>query len=203
MKLAFLGDSITECEGGYVDIVAKEFGANALNYGIGGTCIAKQDIKMEIPRYNKDFLSRLNDIDVSSDILFVFGGVNDYGHGEAAFGDASDKSDYTFCGAVNKIVKVLLDKFGQDKLCFILPYKTYQCDKPNKHDKTLKDYVYLLKRVLDKNNIDYINLYEDVFNQPLSDKEEEFIMDGLHPTLRGHQVIAKKVIEYLNKKLSK
>ena len=199
MKIAFLGDSITECQGGYVDMIGEKLGCQILNYGIGGTRIAKQDIKSEEPRCDKDFLSRLESIDVSADLLFVFGCVNDYMHGEAPFGDTDDKSDYTFCGAVNKLIKLLLVKFGKNRLCFILPYKTYQSDKPNKHGKTLKEYVNQIRSVLDKYDIDYINLLDNVFEEPTSNQEEEYILDGIHPTLLGYKVIADTIIEYINK----
>lgn len=197
MKLAFLGDSITECQGGYVDMVGEKLACQVLNYGIGGTRIAKQDVPAEIPSHDKDFLSRLNDIDVSADYLFVFGGVNDYGSGEAPFGELSDKSAYTFCGAVNRLISELLNKFSKEKLCFILPYKIYQCDKPNKHNRTLRDYVYTLKTRLDEEGIGYINLFDNGLKQSQIDYEEEFIADGLHPNLLGYEIISEKVVQHL------
>ena len=206
MKLAFLGDSITQGCGamtfddGYVAVVGRKFGCKTLNYGIGGTRISKQkEISVE-PIWDKDFIDRVDEIEKDSDFVFVFGGTNDYGHGQAKFGKATDKDPYTFCGAVNTLIEKLVTLFGKEKLCFILPCRRYNGQEKNMHGHNLKDYVDAIKSAVINNKIDYIDLYENGFPAPKTDKVEKYTMDGVHPNEVGHEYIADKVVEYLNKK---
>ncbi len=38
-------------------------------------------------------------MDNDADIIIVFGGTNDFGNGDAPFGEMSDRTPYTFYGA--------------------------------------------------------------------------------------------------------
>ena len=61
MKIAFLGDSITEGCGAtmvdnfYINHVGKILGAEVLNYGVGGTRLAKQKEISEVEQWDYDF----------------------------------------------------------------------------------------------------------------------------------------------------
>lgn len=105
LKINFLGDSITEGAGAssfdntYIGILNKQ-NIICRNYGIGGTRIARQQ-KPSHPQYDRDFCSRWNLMDEDADIVVVFGGTNDYGHGDAELGCNSDITPDTFyvdCG---------------------------------------------------------------------------------------------------------
>ena len=104
-KIAFLGDSITEgcaascMEKTYWSLIAKDTGAVSYGYGIGGTRIAPQHTPSENPGYDRYYLTRVDDMIPDADIIVVFGGTNDFGHGDAAFGTLNDHSADTFCGA--------------------------------------------------------------------------------------------------------
>ena len=105
-KINFLGDSITEgcCatapELGYVEALKRTCGlASVRNFGIGGTRIARQRIPSEEPKYDRDFGSRIAEMDPDADIVIVFGGTNDHGHGDAPLGTDSDRTPDTFWGA--------------------------------------------------------------------------------------------------------
>jgi len=88
-KINFLGDSITEGHGAscvenrFTDIIAREEGIVMRNYGIGGTRFAKQAKPSENPRWDLDFLSRAKEMDEDADAVVIFGGTNDFGHGDA------------------------------------------------------------------------------------------------------------------------
>ena len=60
-------------------------------------------------------------MDDKADFTFIFGGINDYGMGEADIGDINSDSNYNFYHAVKNLVNDLLKKFTNDKICFILP----------------------------------------------------------------------------------
>ena len=62
-------------------------GAEVKNYGISGTRIAKQTHKSENERWDMDFLSRVDIMDENADVIVVFGGTTDFGHGDSKIGN--------------------------------------------------------------------------------------------------------------------
>ena len=104
-KINFLGDSITEGHGTsakdkiYWSLIGKNEGATVRGYGIGGTRFAKQTKPSENPLFDLDFCTRAVEMDPDADIVVVFGGTNDYGHGDAPIGTPADRTNDTFYGA--------------------------------------------------------------------------------------------------------
>ena len=117
MKILFLGDSITEGVGvddiencRYDNVLRREYGlAATYNYGIGGTRIAHQSVPSEKPRHDLCFCGRVYNIDPNADIIVVYGGANDYIHGDAYIGTPEDKTPATFCGGVNFLMDYLME----------------------------------------------------------------------------------------------
>ncbi len=134
LKISFLGDSITEGYGaknfyGYVDYVAEYTGAKCNNYGIAGTRIAKQSIPSDNARYDLDFCSRVDEMDNDTDMVFVFGGTNDYGHGDAPLGRFGETTNATFYGALNLLYSKLVEKYHNIPIVIITPL--HRCDENN------------------------------------------------------------------------
>lgn len=209
-KIAFLGDSITAGAGAsasenrYSSVLCKKLGVQELNYGIGGTRIAKQTIPSEQPNYDKDFIERAKIIDKDADFVFVFGGTNDYGHGDAEFGCADDKSPYTFYGALNTLINYLLAFFPKEKICFILPLSRKnendiygESGKQKKPRPILNEYRKAIERKCQEYSIEVLS-FNDVFT------EEKvcngLTVDGLHPTNEGHNILANLLFDYLKQK---
>ena len=105
----FLGDSITEGVGVsspdklFHALLKDELGlGEARNYGISGTRFAIQkgtpnrpkDDYVDVNSYSERF-DKMED----ADMVVVFGGTNDYGHGDAPIGGFSDRTPDTFYGA--------------------------------------------------------------------------------------------------------
>ena len=125
----FLGDSITEGVGvtdiancRYDNIIDKRFELSAhYNYGIGGTRLAHQEKPSETPRYDLCFCGRAYLMEKSADVVVVYGGVNDYIHGDAHFGTMEDKTPVTFCGAVYFLMNLLKERFPEKPIVFLTP----------------------------------------------------------------------------------
>ncbi len=107
-RAIFLGDSITE--GAAADSPEKIYHAvlknligleSVRNEGVGGTRIARQNNPSAETRYDEDYNKRYDLMSKDADILFIFGGTNDFGHGDAPIGKEDDESVYTFNGALN------------------------------------------------------------------------------------------------------
>jgi lysophospholipase L1-like esterase len=193
----FLGDSITEGlkwqkKEIFCFYLSKWLNIRINNQGYHATRIARQDDD------DKDFNFRLKDLDEKADFTFIFGGTNDYGMGESELGDINSDSYYTFYGALKNLVKDLLSKFNNDKICFILPLSRFEEDKIIKHG-TLQKYRDIIKEICDLNKIDTLDLCKEL-PIPNTEGKSEFFKDGLHPNKQGHKLIARNIIKYLKSK---
>lgn len=209
MKVIFLGDSITEGVGAsreeakYVNKVAEICGVEVKNFGVSGTRIARQTEPSEWITSDYDFQMRAEVMSKDADKVFVFGGTNDYGHGDAKIGEELDDTPYTFHGALNRLIKRLTELYGKDKICFILPLRRFEEEdlygQGNRKEPTLnlKGYVDIIRAKCEKAGIDYIDLYKNGIPKPVTDKGDEYTADGLHPNDKGHLFIAEKIKNYL------
>ena len=114
--ICFLGDSITEGHGTsapdkkFSELIRKRCKlAAAYNYGIGGSRIARQSTKSENPRWDMDFCGRYTEMKDNADIVFVFGGTNDFGHGDAPIGEFTDRTPDTFYGGLHYLMSGLIE----------------------------------------------------------------------------------------------
>jgi lysophospholipase L1-like esterase len=214
MIINFLGDSITEGVGAsdssknYVSLFASLTGYKVQNYGLSGTRFARQKRPSIPTSFDYDFLLRAPVMDPKADFVFVFGGTNDFGHGDAALGKMGDKDPYTFYGALSSLCELLLKMYGAQKLCFILPLPTYgengtrgNGSKPE-GSLPLKTYVDAEKKVLAFYGIAFLDL-RPFFPVPEVAGPTELTVDGLHPNDKGHALLAHKIKEYLEKVLAK
>lgn len=203
MRIIFLGDSITAGAGAgtvgnmYTAQIEKLTGAEVLNYGVGGTRIARQTKPSADPSFDKDFLQRAQTMEKEADLVFVFGGTNDYGHGDAPIGAITDETPYTFCGALNSLIDYLSGVYGVEKLWFILP--VHRKNEDNPHGEfgckkiaagSLSDYINAEISVLDNRGVGYLDL-RDVIP---ADKLDELTADGVHPDATGHKLLAEAII---------
>ncbi len=213
IKINFLGDSITEGAGAssvetqYVSLVGKMLGCEARNYGEGGTRIAKQSVPSEMAIYDRDFLMRSEEMKSDADLVFVFGGTNDYGHGDAPFGDIDGTDEYTFCGAVNSLIQKLSARYGKEKLCFILPLHRFNEDNlygegiKAKAGAPLSTYVSILKQLTQKHGIETLEFEKEFPIPATNDGSDGLTVDGLHPNDKGHRILAEKICAYVRKKM--
>ena len=87
----FLGDSITYGVGvsdipncRYDNRIANMLGLSRVsNHSINGSRLAHQTVPSAKPWYDLCFCGRAYDMDTTADMVIVYGGVNDYIHGDA------------------------------------------------------------------------------------------------------------------------
>lgn len=211
LTINFLGDSITEGawatepKYNFVSRVGEKLGCKVNNYGISGTRIAMQTVPSANPVFDKDFLTRAKEMS-DADIVFVFGGTNDYGHGDSEIGDLTSLDSHTFCGAVRNLATYLCERYGKRNVCFILPLHRYDEDNPHgefgaqtKLRPSLKEYVKAEIAVLDDMGMRYLD-FRDSFPTPAVNTPTEYFQDGLHPTNKGHELIADMISDYVRQK---
>ena len=201
-KIYFLGDSITEGGGAsasdktFVELFQKEYPtATIINYGRGGTRIAKKKIPSDNPKADFDFNLRVAEMKSEADVVVVFGGVNDFGSGDAPLGRLGDKSEDTFYGALYTLYEKLLKKYPFAKFLLITPL---HCDKenvPNLQGNILKEFVVAIRETAEIFSFPILDLYTNSgLNPTVGEIKTNFMPDGLHPNDAGH----KRIFELIN-----
>ena len=208
MLIDFFGDSITEGAGAssqdkcFVERVGQILNCQVINHGIGGTRFAHQKKPSIEPRYDLDFCYRLKDLNRNADLVFVFGGTNDFGHGDAPIGKPEDESPDTFYGACNFLVKSLLNMYKKDQITFILPlHRSDENDTRGEGAKenpslVLDGYRSIIKEVLDKNGVAYLDIKDNMGRA----EDNPLFQDGIHPSDEGHELLAHYVVDYIQSK---
>lgn len=208
-KILFLGDSITEGVGAsstekcYVSVFGKLSGAEVKNYGIGGTRIAKQSKISLSEESDRDFMSRVDEMDSEADVVVVFGGTNDFGHGDSTIGDFSSRDECTFYGALHILCTSLINKYPKTDIIFMTPlHRVSEDDEVNeiglKHEVLLSGYVDIIKEVAGYYSLPVLDLFNTSGIQPKVDIIREIYMpDGLHPSDSGAEKIAKRLYNFL------
>lgn len=207
LKILFLGDSITEGAGTsagdkrFFELLAARYGTVSQGYGIGGTRIARQQKPSVCERWDLYFASRIPQMDPDADLIVVFGGTNDYGHGDAPIGQMSDRTPDTFYGACHDLVLRLWEKYPGKPLVFMTPLHRVGEDTPKAGygDATLETYVDILRQVAAYYAIPVLDLFRTSGIQPnLPLHKELFCPDGLHPNDRGNSLICERLAGFLS-----
>ncbi len=204
LKINFLGDSITEGHGRcgtqkpFVEQIADRYGAVCRNYGIGGTRLARQQVPSEKPKHDLDFPSRVAEMDPDADLVVVFGGTNDFGHGDAPFGTFTDRTADTFCGALHVVYTALLEKYPQATIAVMTPMHRETENIPNRHGHVLADYVAAIRQVAEYYSLPVLNLWAVSGIQPaVPIMKDMYMPDGLHPNDAGHVILARKIARFI------
>lgn len=207
-KINFLGDSITEGAGTsshdkmFTMLIEREYGAICQNYGIGGTRIARQKTATD-EKWDRDFISRVPEMDNDADIVVVFGGTNDFGHGDAPLGTMSDRTPYTFYGALHCLYTALTEKYPDVPVVILTPLHRLNEDSPKGDNKpepvgTLKEYVNIIREVAEYYSFPVLDLYKESGLQPkVPVIQQKYIPDGLHPNDDGNAILAHKIARFL------
>ena len=214
-KVNFLGDSITEGVGvsdipncRYDNRLRARFSLTTNNYGIGGTRFAHQSTASEKPRWDLCFCGRAYNLDPKADLTVIYGGVNDYLHGDAPFGEEGDTTPNTFVGAVYFLMNLLKTMYPTQKVVFMTParckffgadYRTPSLHEAKRPDaRPLADYVRVVVEAGKRFDIPVLNLFEKLPIDPINEEDNaRFTVDGLHFNDDGHAHLAKLLGDFL------
>ena len=211
LKANFLGDSITEGVGTsapehiYLNVLKSEYGlTEARNYGIGGTRLARE-ISNTWAKNDEDrnMCARSLEMDPDADLIVLFGGSNDFGHGTAPRGLPTDRTRDTFWGACHEVMRNLIERYPDATIIVVTPlhrhnendphgdYRTYDLD-------TLSVYADIIRTVAEYYSLPVLDLYKNSGIQPeVPIMREKYMPDGLHPSDAGNAVIAYKLKRFL------
>lgn len=207
----FLGDSITfgfgvnnlvNC---FVNILKHDcYLKNARNYGECATRIAYQKIPSDDPLIDRNFIMRTSEMDKDADIIVIFGGTNDFGHGDAPLDTGDNKDVYSFTGACHVLFQKIIERYPKALIVVVTPLHRIDednvfGDKPKeKPGGTLEEYVDIILKVAGYYALPVLDLYHISGLQPkIPIIKELYFFDGLHPNDNGHRIIANKIKKYL------
>lgn len=206
----FVGDSITYgsgCDGDkYWEVLEDEIGFSSVTgMGIGGSCWS---VKSDYGTANQPLINRWQQIP-EADLIQIFMGTNDYGHG-TPLGAIEDDTDVSFYGAMNYILSNLQKKYPESRIVVCTPLHrygrnasanilTYDYLPHPVTGKTLGDYVDAMKDVCERLSIPVIDLFNiSGINPTIEEVKAKYMPDGLHPNTEGHKLIANIMKNHLN-----
>lgn len=211
--LNVLGDSITAGANAtgfklsYHQILKELGGFKEVNaYGVGGTRIAKQRVFLNGEKAEDCFITRAEMMKEKADVVLVFGGTNDYGHGDAPLGDLTDETDETFCGACRVLLKKLRVKYASSKIIVLLPLRRLNDDNPYGENgkkafasASLDEYCELLKNIAQRFDCAICDLRAEKLLNPNDEEINNlYFGDGLHPNNAGHKILAEYLLQFMN-----
>ena len=206
----FLGDSITEgCgtsseEKRFTDLIERDYKLRkANNYGICGTRIARQQVP-SIPLFDQDFCGRYASMDRNADAVVVFGGTNDYGHGDAPIGTMNDRTPDTFYGACHTLMNGLMNMYTGKPIVIATPLHRLNENNPlgegtkKTPGEALSVYRKIIMEVAEYYAFPVLDLYSQSGMQPENEACRELLMpDGLHPNDEGHTILERLIGNFL------
>lgn len=201
LKINFLGDSITQGTGAsektlcYVNRFAAMTGAEVRNYGIGGTRIARRKVPHENPVFDQDFCGRYHLMDDDADVIVVFGGTNDYGHGDAPLGKPEDRDVWSFYGACHVLFSGLIAKYPDKTIVIMTPmHRETELEK----DPGLRAFVQAEREVAEFYSIPVLDLWSNLgICAQVPEQKNLYFKDRVHPNDAGHEKIAYTLKRFL------
>ena len=212
-----LGDSITTYapspEGGknYHDWWAAEYNVNNNDYGISGASLTSNG--------QNPFVDRFMDMEDGAELVIVKGGTNDFGG--TSVGDINDKKTSTYAGALRTLMDGLIEKYPESQIVFLTPIKRCESGQTpatkNGYGNTLNDYADMVVALGELYGITTVNIYtpeeldftSKVISKPGHDSEgkwhnavceDDRMPDGLHPSGKGHKILADYILNELVEK---
>lgn len=212
-----LGDSITTYapapEGGknYHDWWAAEYNIKNNDYGISGASLTSNG--------QNPFVSRYMDMEDGAQLVIVKGGTNDFGG--TSVGDINDKKTSTYAGALRTLMDGLIEKYPESQIVFLTPIKRCEGgqtpETKNGYGNTLNDYADMVVALGELYGITTVNIYtpeELDFTSKVVSKaghdsegkwhdavcEDDRMPDGLHPSGKGHKILADYILNELVEK---
>lgn len=208
LKINFLGDSITEryCASSidkcFVSLIGARTGAVARNYGIGGTSIARQHKLCENDLWNQCFIDRVDKMDEDADLIVVFGGTNDFGHGTPDLGKLGDTDEYTFFGGLRAVAEKLIVRYPTSEIVFMTPLHRLGEDvlinQMGDPRPPLSAYADAVIAVANYYGFPVLDLFRQSGIQPnFEPNKKTYTVDGLHPNDLGMERLYNRVTGFL------
>ena len=197
--MTFIGDSITAGYGCGIDeegaqisypyYIGKNTGCTYLeNMGISGSTVGSYigDTSM---------INRISLVPTESEIIVVFGGVNDYANYNTLIGDDS-KAPGTYSGDLYEMMNNLRQGHPDARIYFVTTYRNrYENDECATASYALDSFMQLQRDYAKDFNIKIIDVHKwGYMNNNDERVKAEFFVDNLHPGNEGSKLLAYYVL---------
>ena len=103
-------------------------------------------------------------MDSDADVVVVFGGTNDFGHGDAKLGTFESRDPYTFYGAMHVLCEKLINRFPNADILFMTPLHRCSEDEVSKEnglpeETNLAGYVSIIREVAEFYGLPVLDLF--------------------------------------------
>lgn len=168
-RIVLMGDSITEF---WLTIHPEFFaGKSYIDRGISG-----QTTPQMLIRFRPDV------INLQPDVVVILAGVNDIA------GNTGPTTPEKIFGNITSMVELAKANKIKVILCSVLPAANFNWRPNDKAAATIIQLNQLIKSYADKHHIPYVN-YHAVMADASNGLPKEFSNDGVHPNLKGYQIM--------------
>lgn len=199
VKMAFLGDSITEGVNGatghadgltYPEVIKEVLGAKEVyNLGIGGSTIGDYWASAMVNRYKE--------IPQDTDIIVVYGGINDVFSGtDVTIGDIETLEDNTFWGDLDTLLAGLRGHYQESWIILVTPMDAVTIEEVralNPDMEPIEDYVSAMISLTEKYNVDVIDLFNNNFLNSYDEGVFNAYVPGCHPNDAGYRILGEHI----------
>lgn len=156
--------------------------------------------------YFEDEIRWLQYMDFSkTELVFIQHAVNDYQARVPVENDEDPYDSYSYAGALRTAVSNL--KKANPDLRIILVSPTYvwypevgkTCENYVMNGQILEDFVKKQQELAKELDLEFIDLYHDLYEHSVPDDWMKYSDDGLHPNETGRSLMAERIAEYLRK----
>ena len=197
-KVAFEGDSITDYD--YLEGYNNKSWANYLSDILGTKLVSNRAVGGSILTYtsgdaeNLCMNKRINSVTYDNDIrLFcIHIGTNDYAQNKL-LGDVDSTDISTICGSLNNVIDKIQTDCPKAAIVVISPiHRQYDegGQKTNSAGIKFEEYGEIMEKVCKRWGVKFKNGFELGLNTLNTKNLEDNYIDGLHPTPKGHKIIA-------------
>jgi len=174
------GSTITETDN-YPKLFSERVGMTYVNYGIGGSCLARNANAVQ------SMLDKVAASNIAKDFLFFAIGTNDY-YEVVPMGSYNSTDSDTFYGALNELCTYLKINAPSANIIFILPINraTYV-----NNDNILDDYRQAIFNKAMENEFSVVDGSQFGFPSENNDYASVVFGDLLHPSVKGYRMYTK------------
>lgn len=199
LKIACIGDAITygtyiekdDKRVSYCDVINDILDCEVLNLGVGKSTVGQY--------YNNySFYNRCKDIPKDSDIVIIFGGINDYMY-QGEYGEFGDfNKNKTYCGDLKRLIEKINTRCNTPKVFFVTTYKNTNelCfNNDDMHIYSFSEYMNAQIEISNEyDNVNVIDIYNIGFLDGSNTKtKNELFIDNILLNEEGTNILGQHI----------
>lgn len=157
-----------------------------------------------IAEYFESTIDALETLDFSGvELVVIMHGLNDYNSGIPIYNEEDPLDEYSFTGALRKSILYLRQVNPDMRILLVSTtytwYRTEEltCEEYDAGYGNQENYIRAEAEVAEELELEFLDLYHDVYPHEKWEDWEIYTFDGLHPNEAGRKLLADIICEYL------